>query len=337
MDGERAIHFRGEYRYGTDMTPRAGFSDYDEDSERLVWLRRGSPDAVRFFCDDIDHQLGPGVAIVAVPSHSPTRGPNVGIGKLAEALATGGRVNLGVHLRRHQKVPSLTEKHQRETELHLESITAAKGVFEGREILLLDDLACTGNSLRACGKLLVHAGASRVGFLVLQHIPEPGRRAAMKETRRYLPRSSKPETPVRKTYPPRASRVSCANPGPAAPRAGVSQVGPDEQTITDSILRASELLAALQGGGITPGRAVADLRALEEILAAQSGRQSHLSERQFAELKRLVQALRTALSPVHQPTRNSRTQSSSGATAASTNLWNTYGEFESWGLRRRRS
>src|SRR5680860_888486 len=95
--------------------------------------------------------------------------------------------------------------------------------------------------------------------------------------------------------------------------------------------------SALQGGGITPGRAVADLRALEEILAAQSGRQSHLSERQFAELKRLVQALRTALSPVHQPTRNSRTQSSSGATAASTNLWNTYGEFESWGLRRRRS
>lgn len=164
MEGKKAIDVDGEFLYGTDMTLRAHFSDYDEESERLVWLRRGSPDAVRFFHDDIDNRLGPDVAIVTVPSHSPSRGQNVGIGSLAEALAKGRRVNLGVHLRRHKKVPSLTEQPIREIELHLENITAAPRVFAGREILLLDDLAFTGNSMKACGELLMRAGASRVGF-----------------------------------------------------------------------------------------------------------------------------------------------------------------------------
>lgn len=337
MEARTAIHTGGPFVYGTDTTLRAGAKHYDEDSERLVWLRRGSPNAVRSFFDEINELIGLEVAIVAVPSHDPAHGPGVGIGRLAEMLASGRRVNLGGHCRRHDKVLSLREQPERGVELHLRSITVDPHVFVGREVLLLDDLGFTGDSVRACRKLIIRAGAARVGCMVLRQIPREGHPLAAPAWQGRRSSPSQPAAVEQKTYHRRPSRVKCSTlrPGALGPKAAPNRT--DEQPIRERISRARDTLEALQLGEVSPGFALPDLKSLESLLAAETSGGGRLSGEELADLKQLLQSLQVALSPVNQPARESRGRPDPGPATGAQNLYDTYGQFTNWGLRRRRS
>jgi predicted amidophosphoribosyltransferase len=64
---------------------------------------------------------------------------------------------------RIKKIAKLAHGGDRSKNVHLESIEVRNpGLIKGRDVLLLDDVAKTGNSLEACAELLIKAGARSV-------------------------------------------------------------------------------------------------------------------------------------------------------------------------------
>lgn len=138
-------------------------SDYPTHSGRILDLKGGNTAAVDQFGAMIAPELADGIVIATVPSHDPDR-PSVGLEKLAAKLAkTGSRIDGFVCLVRTKKINKLAHGGDRSEKVHLESIVVAQpNLIKGRNVLLLDDVAKTGNSLTACRKLLLDAGARTV-------------------------------------------------------------------------------------------------------------------------------------------------------------------------------
>jgi len=83
---------------------------------------------------------------------------------LATELAKRGtRVDGSDCLVRTTKIDKLAHGGDRSIEVHLQSIAVAlPELIRKRDVLLLDDVMRTGNSLFACRKLLLDAGARSV-------------------------------------------------------------------------------------------------------------------------------------------------------------------------------
>jgi predicted amidophosphoribosyltransferase len=135
-------------------------SDFPEHSARILDLKEGKPAAVSHFTEMIERELPDNVAIVTVPSHDPTK-TGGGLKLLAAALAKqGNRVDASGWTK---KINKLAHGGDRSKEVHLNSISAAKAeLVKGRDVVLLDDVTKTGNSLAACKALLLKAGARSV-------------------------------------------------------------------------------------------------------------------------------------------------------------------------------
>ncbi|MBI4219229.1 MAG: ComF family protein [Chloroflexi bacterium] len=109
--------------------------------------------------------------VVPVPMHGKrlrTRGYNQ-----AELLArqVARQLKLGVDSRSLRRVaetpPQARASSEAEREQQVRGAFAATSSIAGRRVLLIDDVATTGSTLRECGRVLMAAGAAEVSALVL--------------------------------------------------------------------------------------------------------------------------------------------------------------------------
>jgi predicted amidophosphoribosyltransferase len=143
-------------------------SNYPSHSGKILDLKDGSDHAIAHFLKELDGLISPGVAIAVVPSHDPAK-TNSGIRRLAQALAgSKGRKDASHCLVRHTKIVKLAGGGDRSIDTHLGSIRIEDPVTPSFEnVILLDDVSTSGNSLLACQKILLDNDAARVQCLAL--------------------------------------------------------------------------------------------------------------------------------------------------------------------------
>ncbi len=140
---------------------------FDENSNLILNLKNGKSEAIERFFHTINPMINAGVCIAVVPSHDPAR-LDSGIRKLGAKLATDGRINAIDCLIRTKEIAKLASGGDRREQTHIDSIVVQDGrIIQGRKVCLLDDVMTTGNSVRACMRLLQNSGAKTVKCLVL--------------------------------------------------------------------------------------------------------------------------------------------------------------------------
>lgn len=130
--------------------------------------------AIRRFFEEIDPLLGYGFSICVVPSSDPLA-RNSGVSILGRMLAGNDRKDKVGFLIRHSKIQKLAGGGDRSKCVHFGSIMVSEDMsVEGEDVLLLDDITTSGNSLLACRDILIANGAKRVEMLVLGRTDEGG-------------------------------------------------------------------------------------------------------------------------------------------------------------------
>lgn len=160
--GKVAIY--GDYKPWTAHKEAGGdWSTFDEHSRRILTLKDGNSASARYFADMIEPELVDGIVIVTIPSHDPAS-PGKGLKKLTAHLAkNGNRVDGSECLVRTKKIEKLAHGGDRSQDIHLKSMTVKNAhLIKGKDVLLLDDVTKTGNSLEAGTVLLLKAGARSV-------------------------------------------------------------------------------------------------------------------------------------------------------------------------------
>lgn len=150
--------------YWLDKWAREKNPAFDQRSARILDLKEAKEAAADFFFNELDPILGTGFALCVVPSHDPEN-QATGISMLARRLARAskGRTDAVECLRRVQKIEKLARGGDRDERVHMETIRVfRRRLIEGRQVLLLDDVTTTGNSLLACRQLLLESGATEV-------------------------------------------------------------------------------------------------------------------------------------------------------------------------------
>lgn len=168
LNGTGEIIACGRYhRYWVDWERKERNEAFDEFAARVLDLKERKAGAIRYFFELLDDRICRGVTICVVPSSDP-RICYGGVGILGSRLAAQGRCDKVRFLIRAVKVPKLAYGGIRSKEMHLRSIVTDESMnVAGEEVLLLDDVATTGNSLMACREILLACGAKRVEMLVI--------------------------------------------------------------------------------------------------------------------------------------------------------------------------
>ena len=176
IDGSDNLYALGNYYPVTDpQFKQDDFSKrllaikyrHDGDPDPRPWKQRNKTHALRWLFQQIDPLLSPDIAIAVVPSHDPAAGIS-GVHQLAHALARQSRIDATECLARFKQIPKLATGGSRSVARHVGSIRVEHAeIIQGREVLLLDDVTTSGNSLVACRLLLLEAGAARVKYMAL--------------------------------------------------------------------------------------------------------------------------------------------------------------------------
>lgn len=147
------------YRIMGEINP-----EFRESGSGLVLdLKEEKQQALDHFYNRLKNSFGEGFTICRVPSSDPEK-IETGITILARRLAAEhDRIDGTLCLVRTKKIQKLAHGGHRDKGVHLESVQVVnKELIDGKDVLLLDDVMTTGNSLKACSKLLFEAGASKV-------------------------------------------------------------------------------------------------------------------------------------------------------------------------------
>ena len=176
IDGSDDLYTLGKYYPSTD--PKFKEDDFsktllalkyrhDTDGKPEDWKQRNRDRALQRSLRHIDTLLAPDIAIAVVPSSDPAASMS-GIHELAKALAAKGRLDATECLVRFEKINKLATGGDRSVARHLNSVRVEHAeLIQDREVLLLDDVTTSGNSLGACRRLLLKAGAKRVKCMTL--------------------------------------------------------------------------------------------------------------------------------------------------------------------------
>jgi predicted amidophosphoribosyltransferase len=140
---------------------------FDDFSKKILDLKEKKQSAINYFYEEINRIVWNHFPIATIPSSDPLN-INTGINQVAFLLANQGGTNATSCLRRHTAVQKKASGGNRNISIDLDSIKVDNQyLIKGQTVLLLDDITTTGNSFRACEKLLVDAGALKVIKLAL--------------------------------------------------------------------------------------------------------------------------------------------------------------------------
>ena len=141
--------------------------NFDAYSGFMLDIKENKTGVVERFRDYLEKLLAPDIAIAVVPSHDPAKTTS-GIRTLAAKIAANDRIDATTCLVRTKLIEKLATGGNRSAQVHLDSIEVRNDhLFNGRHVLLLDDIMTTGNSLAACRQLLQGAGAASVQQMAL--------------------------------------------------------------------------------------------------------------------------------------------------------------------------
>ena len=147
----------------------------ETNSGLVLDLKAGQVGAIDHFYGMLNKAFpfGERFTVCMVPSSDPKK-TDSGVTQLAKRLASEhDRVDGTMCLLRTKKIQKLSHGGLRDKEVHLGSIEVVhKELIEGQEVLLLDDVMTTKNSLIACKELLYAAGASKVQPLAIAKTAE---------------------------------------------------------------------------------------------------------------------------------------------------------------------
>lgn len=164
------VHLGRWRRIGLPGNPWALQDEYRTDKYMVMLraLHEGCESAVWYFFSQLDKKLPAGAAVALVPGHDPAL-KNCGLDELGRALGgTRGRVDATSIVVRTTAVPRLAVSSPRGLNTHLSSVAICRPeIIRGRRVVLLDDIAYTGNSIRAARRILEEAGAQSVQCIVL--------------------------------------------------------------------------------------------------------------------------------------------------------------------------
>ena len=136
-------------------------------SGKVLDLKDGKEIGIEHFRAALEEIVLPGVTVAVVPSHDPANTTG-GLRTMAQRLAGACRIDATGCLVRTKKIDKLATGGDRSVEVHLGSIQIRDArLIKGKDVLLLDDVTTSGNSLEACRRLLMDAGAARVQRLAI--------------------------------------------------------------------------------------------------------------------------------------------------------------------------
>ena len=172
MDASGALRYAREG--GNTGYSAASVRDMRETVRWTRWinaLNAGRKWPLKRFFEILDPLLEPDIAIAVVPSHDPfqDRPP---VRELAQLLATANdRIDATGCLVRHTKIKRIVWGGPSYRGLHEQTIAVHDAeLIQDRRVLLLDDIARSGASLRACEGMLYHAGARLVQSAALGRV-----------------------------------------------------------------------------------------------------------------------------------------------------------------------
>lgn len=167
MRGE-ILHCGYYHRYrNPDGSVNPGFYT-DKISGYILDVKEKKARGMSYFYEQLRNEICKGVSICVVPSHIAGNTNDSGLANIARWLAQEGRVDRVDYLLRTKTVSKLATGGSREISVHLNSISVNPNMqIDGEVILLVDDVTTSGNSLRACQRILLENGATRVGLLAL--------------------------------------------------------------------------------------------------------------------------------------------------------------------------
>ena len=161
------IHYVGTYRPSKKLTPQEQGTNTQMILALQEGTRPGTAAAIHHFLEKLDKILSDEILIVMIPSHDPQALPS-GLSQLIQRLVTNNRIKAAPCLVRHTLVGKASLRGDRSIEKHLRSIKVMdRSLVENKTVLLLDEAVTTGNSMRACKRILMENGAAEVVCLTL--------------------------------------------------------------------------------------------------------------------------------------------------------------------------
>ena len=168
------IALRRYNRYWIDPDRKIKNPLFGDFEKKVLDLKEMDARAIRMFAEELDPKLGRGFSICVVPSSDPYV-KNNGISYVGRMLARNGRKDRVGFLIRHIKIQKLACGGDRSRKVHISSIRVSEEMtVEGEDVLLLDDIFTSGNSLLACRDILIANGARCVEMLALGRTGEVG-------------------------------------------------------------------------------------------------------------------------------------------------------------------
>ncbi len=161
------VVYSNYHKYWLDRERHIKNPLFDVFSGKILDLKEGKQEAVRYFYNLIDPEICKDVTICVVPS-SDAANEETGIGKLGEMLAENGRVNKVYFLKREKSIDKLAGGGNRDKWEHMSSISTLDDIsMQGDIVLLMDDVTTPGNSLYVCKNILESRGAGKVEMFAL--------------------------------------------------------------------------------------------------------------------------------------------------------------------------